>query len=370
MNVVRTLVRSGHDVTATRRPRGNTLFARRLGAPLIRVELDDVNSLCRAMQNCEVVFMCAGHYPRYSLDKARQIRIARTRMRAVLDAAQRAGVLRLVLTSSVATVGKPRPGRSLSDEQDRMEPRSRRSVYFAVKAAIEEEALTARRGLGVVVLCPGAVLGELDVKAGTGHIIVAIANRKLPFYTDGLVNVIDADDLARAHIAAAVRGRPGERYLVGGHNLTVRNLLEAIARSLGVPFDARRLPARVTGMLASLSELQVLCMRNGARPLLSRELVDVVRFGRCIDTSKASRELELEPPTALGATLEKACGWYQRHGYMPGHFADITNESLQNSERTPHASDEQRPDPTRPRSHHPSYSPESAGRNASDGPTS
>ena len=100
-----------------------------------------------------------------------------------------------MLTSSVATVGPPRKGSAHSDELCPVEPRSLECVYHAVKHAIEEEALAAgQRGLDVVVLLPSAIFGELDVKAGTGFLVVAVGNRMLPFYVDGLANVVDADD--------------------------------------------------------------------------------------------------------------------------------------------------------------------------------
>lgn len=342
MNVARALVAAGHDVHATRRPHGNTLFARRLGAELVHVDLDDAASLAEAMRGREVVFMCAGHYPRYSLDREAEVRLARARVRRTLDAALRAGVDRYVLTSSVATVGPPGPGRELSDERDPVEPRSLRSVYYAVKATIEDEAMAARReGLDVVVLCPSAIFGELDVKAGTGFLVVALGNGALPFYVDGRTNVVDADDLARAHILAAERGRSGERYIVAGHNLRTGELVEDIAAALGVAPDAQPLPARLAGVVATLSEMRAHALRDGRRPLMAREMVDVVRFGRWVSTGKAGRELGLPAPTPLATTLDKACRWYVRHRYV--RRQGDRHESVHTR------------DPDRRRDHHPAY---------------
>ncbi len=317
MNVVRTLVGAGHDVSATRRPHGNTLFARRLGARLVHADLDDAASLTDAMRGREVVFMCAGHYPRYSLDRKAEVRVARARVRRTLDAALRAGVSRYVLTSSVATVGRPGAGRALSDERDPVEPRSLSSVYYAVKAAIEDEAMaTCRAGLDLVVLCPTAIFGELDVKAGTGFLVVALGNGALPFYVDGRTNVVDADDLARAHLLAAERGRSGERYIVGGHNLRTSELVEDIAAALGVAPDVQPLPAGMAGVVATLSEMRAHALKDGRRPLMAREMVDVVRFGRWVSADKAERELGLPAATPLATTLDKACRWYVRHRYV------------------------------------------------------
>ena len=317
MNVVRALVAGGHDVAATRRLHTNTLFARRLGAPLLRAELDDVDALAESMRGRDVVFNCAGHYPRYSLDLEREVAIARARTRNTLEAARRAGVSRYVLTGSVATVGPPRDGRSHSDELDPAEPRSLACVYHAVKHAIEAEVLGAgRAGQDVVVLLPSAIFGELDVKAGTGFLIVAVGNRSLPFFVDGPANVVDADDLARAHILAAERGKSGERYIVGGHDLAVSELLQLFANALDVPLSGRALPAHLAGWLATLGEKRARAANDGRHPPITRELVDVVRYWRFVRNTKADRELGLAAPTPLELTVKKACDWYVRHRYV------------------------------------------------------
>lgn len=317
LNVLRTLHALGHDVVGTRRTTANTLWARKIGAPLVRAELDDPGSLVEAMRGRDVAFLCAAHYPRYSLDATTEVATARRRARNALTAAARAGVGRLVLTSSIATVGPPRPGRTRVDEDDAPDPRAAGSVYHQVKLAIEDELRgAAGAGVDVVTLLPTAVLGELDVKAGTGFLVVAVGQRRLPFYVEGRINVVDADDLAAAHVAAAERGRPGARYVVAGHDLLVSELLARVGDLLGVPFDSVPIPAwlgRIAGTFAELSAAG----RPGARPFLSRELVDVVRLGQFVDRDKSARALALPPPTPLAVTLEKACAWYRRHRYLP-----------------------------------------------------
>lgn len=314
LNVLRTLHARGHDVVGTRRTTANTLWARKIGAPLVRAELDDPESLVAAMRGREVAFLCAAHYPRYSLDAAEEVAVARRRVRNVLAAAGRAEVRRLVVTSSIATVGPPRPGRTQVDADDAPDPRAQGSVYHRVKLAIEEEV--ARSPLDVVTLLPTAVLGELDVKAGTGFLVVAVGRRALPFFVEGRMNVVDADDLALAHLAAAERGRAGQRYAVGGHDRLVSELLAEVADHLGVPFESVPIPAWLGRIAATVAELSA-AGRPGARPFLSRELVDVVRLGQFVDSGKARRELALPPPTPLAVTLAKACAWYRRHRYLP-----------------------------------------------------
>ncbi len=346
MNLMRRLLADGHEVSGTRRVHCNTLFARRIGAPLVTTEIDDVDSLSHAMRGKDVVFNCAGYYPRYSLDREVEIATARRGVRNTLEAAKRTGVCRYVLTSSIATVGPPLRGACYSNEQDPIEPRSLLGVYHAVKAGIEEEVLDAyHSGLDVVVVIPTAIFGELDVKAGTGSLIVAVGNQTLPFRIDGKVNLVDADDLARAHVLAAERGRTGERYIVGGHNLSVETLLQTIASRLSVPLEAEPVSLEVAGWRASLGEARVRIAHAGGRAPMSRELVDIVRFGRHVQNAKAEAELDLPKPSPLAETLKKACDWYVRHRYIrPAH-------GVQHAQRLPD------PDPSGHRSHHPPHSP-------------
>jgi len=318
MNVVKALVQEGHDVTATRRERANTLFARKMGAKLVHADLDNEDSLVEAMTGREVVFMCAGHYPRFSLDLDGEIAIARKRASQAVRAAMRAKVQRFVLTSSVATIGPAPKDQALANEQCPMTKSMRRSVYYAVKEAIENETFKAQaQGLDTVTLCPTGIMGPLDVKAGTGFVIVAVGNGMLPFHIDGRTNVVDVEDLALAHIAAAERGRTAERYIIGGHNTTIRELLDLLADELDVPLNSWRLPLWAAGALTTLSEMKCAATRSGSRPFMSREFVDIAKYGVWVDTSKASDELLLDTPTPLRQTLHKACDWYMRHRYIP-----------------------------------------------------
>jgi dihydroflavonol-4-reductase len=307
-------------VTATRRAHSNTLFARKLGAKLVVADLDEPATLVEAMRGHDVVFHCAGHYPRYSLDRAAQVELARRQTRHSVDAALQAKVGRYVLTSSVATVGPASAGRTLSHEQDRPAPRACGCVYHAVKLAIEQEVLRAvEHGLDAVVLCPTGVMGELDVKAGTGFVVVALAHGRLRFYVDGRTNIIDADQLGDAHVAAAERGRGGERYIVAGENTTVRGLLETVARELGLEARITRLPLFLAGPLATFDERRCAAVRGRARRFLAREFVDIVRHGLWVDRTKAERELGLPAPIPLFETVRKACRWYERHQYIRPH---------------------------------------------------
>lgn len=323
MNVCRALVARGHDVAAGRRVRANTLFARKLGVKLVGAELDDIDGMTEAMRGRDVVFHCAGYYPRYSIEPGEQVAIARRTTSNVVEASRKAGVQRLVVTSSVATVGPPGLGRDLSTEADPMAAEARESVYFAVKAAIEEEALAAK-GLDTIVMLPGGIVGELDVKAGTGFVIVALAHGLLPFFVQGKTNIVDADEMALGHVLAAERGRAGERYILGGHNTTIRDLLLGVCDELGIRFPAWRMPLSLAGPLSTFDEMRCAAQGRGARPFIPREFVDIVTYGNWVDTTKAKEELGLGEPIPLEQTLRKACAWYERFRYIPRRSVDIT----------------------------------------------
>ena len=133
---------------------------------------------------------------------------------------------------------------------------------------------------------------------------------------DGRTNVVDADQMAEAHVAAAERGRTGQRYLLAGENTTVGELLEIIAAELGVHLSAQRLPAWLAGPLATIDEQRCAAEPGRARSFLAREFVDIVHFGLWVDSGKAREELGIPAPIPLFETIRKACTWYERHRYL------------------------------------------------------
>jgi dihydroflavonol-4-reductase len=167
-----------------------------------------------------------------------------------------------------------------------------------------------------VVVCPTGIIGELDVKAGTGFIVVAIGHGKLPFYVEGRTNIVDADEMAEAHVAAAQRGRSGQRYIAGGTNTTIRHFMEEIANELAVPLHSWRMPLAVAGVAALLDEMRCVSVPGSSRLFLAREFVDIVRHGHWVDRSRSASELGLPEPAPLRSTIRKACQWYEKHGYL------------------------------------------------------
>ncbi|MBI5544947.1 MAG: hypothetical protein HY901_13740, partial [Deltaproteobacteria bacterium] len=188
------------------------------------------------------------------------------------------------------------------------------STYFAVKLALEREVMAASRaGLDAVTLLPTGCFGPYDHKVGTGFFVVALANRALAAYVDGRINVVDVRDVAAAHVAAALKGRPGERYILGGHNVRVRELLAGMAQSFEVDLSARRLEPEEAFRIAAEEEAR--CQGTPRRPALTREMVDMAVYGQYVDAAKARAELGFTP-RPLQETLTGSFEWYRQNGYI------------------------------------------------------
>jgi dihydroflavonol-4-reductase len=270
-------------------------------------DMDDRASLVQAMRGCEVVFHAAGYYPWGRTAPIRE-QVARTvqQMRNVLDASREAGVERVVYTSSISTVGRPPPGaQRLADEDDWYLPGSLDSIYFECKWAMEMEAYRAvAGGLAVVVVMPSIVLGPGDVKPTTGQIVVELLRGRLPVSVDVALSVVDARDLAEAHLGAAEHGESGRRYIIGGHNVNMADVLMRMAELAGVRPPTLALSAgRVAGVAGALSRVGL--------PI--SDTVAQLEQWQPLNTERARRELGFSP-RPLDETLRDTVDWFKDRG--------------------------------------------------------
>jgi dihydroflavonol-4-reductase len=265
------------------------------------------------MLGCDVVFHCAGAYPHEAKDIAESTRAAAAQMRNVLTAAREAGVRRLVYTSSFTTIGHSvEPGR-LADERDFYVPGTANDPYYEAKWAMEVEALRAARGgdsetgfLEVVVLCPVAVFGPGDVHLAVSRPLLMTAQGRMPFYLDATFSVVDVRDAAEAHLAAAERGQSGERYILCGHNLTMREGLAEIAAVAGA-----RPPFIKLGGLA----LNMVIALGGLAPGSNVGYLRTARLWRPVSNARAVRELGLRV-RPFRETVADALAWFRERGYL------------------------------------------------------
>jgi len=315
-NIVRACLNADWTVRAFHRPTSQTWMLDGLNIEHVTGDLNDPASLVTAMRDCDVVFHAAAYYPRHSLDMPGALREAVTGMRHVLDAAAETQVGRLVYTSTLTTVGPPSEPDRLSDEGDFYLPGSTKSAYFECKWAMEAEAWrAAAEGLPVVIVNPTAVFGPWDVKPTTGEILLNVAKGRFPVWLDLEANVIDARDVGIGHVLAAKRGRIGQRYILGGENLPVRQALTLTAQEAGVRSPRWKASLGLVGTAVKIGEAL------GRLPLvqpLPLEHFKTLREWRALNTDKARRELGFEPRPFID-TVRDTLAWFREYGYLEEH---------------------------------------------------
>jgi len=264
-------------------------------------------ALREAMRGCDVVFHAAAAYPLAARDIPGWVSRSVMQMRAVLAAASDTTVGRFVYTSTLTTVGPPgEPGR-LADERDFYVPGTAHSAYYEAKYAMEMEAFrSVAEGLPVVILNPSAVFGPGDVKPTTGELLLRVAKRQIPFHFQAAINAVDGRDVAAAHIAAVERGRVGQRYVLGGHNLTLNDVLTIASHAAHVPPPHWEISRTLVEALIRVGDWLGL-------PL--PENVKTMRFWQHLCSEKAQRELGLRP-RPFEETARDTIEWFREHRYL------------------------------------------------------
>jgi len=301
---VRALVRSGSD----RRNVASLPVAQVVG------DLTDAASLERALEGCEAAFHVAADYRLWAPQPQELYRANVDGTGNLLDAAARAGVRRIVYTSSVATVGLPADGRPGAEDAPvglaDMIGHYKRSKFLAEERARQ----AAARGIPVVIVNPSTPIGPGDVKpTPTGQIVLDAARGRTPAYVDTGLNIVHVDDVAAGHLRAFHRGRIGERYILGGEDMTLRQILTLIAQLVGRSPPRIRLPHGAVLPVAYVSQLYA---RLTGRP--TRVTVEGVRMARkrmFFSSAKAVNELgyRWRPPSEA---FTDALQWFRDNGYL------------------------------------------------------
>ena len=313
-HVARALAAQGADLRLLVRASSNLSNIEDLKAERVVGDLRDPASFEKALSGCEAVFHVAADYRLWVRDPDEMYRSNVEGTRAILEAARRNGSRRVVYTSSVATMGFTSNGH-LADEEspvalDNMIGPYKRSKFMAEQVAIE----AGRGGMDVVIVNPTTPVGERDIKpTPTGRIVVDFLKKKFPAYVDTGLNLVDAGECARGHVAALEKGKSGERYILGGENLTLKQILDKLAAITGLPSPKVRVPyvmALATGVVDEMVTGRLL----GREP---RATIDAVRMGRkkmFVTSAKAERDLgwKIVPvDDALGRAVE----WFRHHRY-------------------------------------------------------
>lgn len=313
-HVARVLYEQGAELRLLVRPRRDLRNIAGLHAEQVIGDLREPASLEKAVSGCDVVFHVAADYRLWVRDPEQMYRANVEGTRALLEAARKSGVRRVVYTSSVATMGfaNGHP----ADESAPVALGQMIGHYKRSKFMAEELAIAAgKSGMDVVVVNPTTPVGEQDLKpTPTGRIIVDFLQKKFPAYVDTGLNLVDVKECAHGHLAALERGRSSERYILGGENLTLKQILDKLAAITGLPSPRVRLPYAVA-LASGVVDTVVTGLLLRREP---RVVLDAVRMGRkkmFVSSAKAERELGWKTLPVDGA-LRRAVEWFQANGYV------------------------------------------------------
>jgi len=315
-HVARHLLAAGADLRLLTRPTSRTDNIADLPAERVVGDLRDIESLKRGMAGCEVVFHVAADYRLWAVNGQELYQSNVDGTRNILQAARESGVRRVVYTSSVATMGFGNNGHT-TDESSPVNLANMIGDYKRSKFMAEQVVLEAARGgQDVVLVNPTTPIGERDIKpTPTGQIVVDFLKRKFPAYVETGLNLVDVSDCAQGHLLAMEKAAPGERYILGGENLTLKQILDKLAAITGLPSPSIKLPyavAYATGVVDTL-------VTGKIRKREPRVTLDSVRMGRkkmFVTSAKAERALGWNPGPVDGA-LQRAVEWFRANGYAP-----------------------------------------------------
>lgn len=314
-HVARVLADQGADLRLLVRTTSNLRNLQGLKAETATGDLRDAGSLEKAMSGCDTVFHVAADYRLWARDPWEMYRSNVEGTRAILEAARKNGVSRVVHTSSVATMGFTENGHP-ADEDSPVSLADMIGHYKRSKFMAEQIALEAgRSGLYVVTVNPTTPVGEQDVKpTPTGRIVLDFLKRKFPAYVETGLNLVDVRECARGHVAALEKGKAGERYILGGEDLTLKQILDKLAKITGLPSPTVKLPY-VFAFVAGVVDEAITGRLLHREP---RATVDTVRMGKkkmFASSSKAQRELGWKIVPVEDA-LRRAVNWFRANGYV------------------------------------------------------
>ena len=287
-------------------------------ADVIIGDLRDPTAFASALQGCDALLHVAADYRLWVPDPVEMYKANVDGTCELLRLAREAGVPRVVYTSSVATMGF-KTDSTIVDEDTPVSEADMIGHYKRSKWLAEQAVLAAAHdGQQVMVLNPTTPIGEMDNKpTPTGRIVVDFLKRKFPAYVDTGLNLVDVEEVARMHLVALERGRVGERYILGGENLTLKQILDKLAAITGLPSPTTKVPHSVA-MAFAFFDQTITGKLRGKEP---RATVEAVRMGKkkmFASSSKAERELGLRVLPVEGA-LHKACEWFVANGYAPDY---------------------------------------------------
>ncbi|MDR5727017.1 MAG: NAD-dependent epimerase/dehydratase family protein [Terriglobia bacterium] len=315
-HVARSLGAAGAELRLLTRKTSRTEHLQGLQAELVPGDLLQPENLRSAISGCDALVHVAADYRLWVPDPKTMYAANVEGTKALLRLARETGVGRVVYTSSVATMGFLSDG-TVVDEQTPVSIANMIGHYKRSKFLAEQEAMAAAHlGQRVVILNPTTPIGADDAKpTPTGRIVVDFLNRKFPAYVDTGLNLVDVQSVAAMHVAALDRGTSGERYILGGENLTLKQILDRMAAMTGLPSPTMQVPHAVAMTFAFFDEW-ITGRILGHEP---RATVEAVRMGKkkmFASSAKAERDLGYQV-VPVDLALRSAIDWFRAHGYAP-----------------------------------------------------
>jgi len=310
--VARKLVEKGHRVRALLRP--TSVVSRLNDVDRVTGDLRDPESLKPAVAGVRWIFHVAADYRLWARDPAEIYRSNVDGTRNLMDAAMRAGVERIVYTSSVATL-RTSPQGDVSDETMPLSEADAIGVYKRSKVVAErlvEEFV--RRGLPAVIVNPSTPIGPGDIKpTPTGRILIEAAAGRMPAFVDTGLNMVHVDDVAMGHLLALERGRIGQRYILGGQNASLAEILHLVAREVGRRPPRYRIPRQAAMPVAVLAE--AVARWTGREPFATVDGLRMAKNRMFFTSAKAERELGFRA-RSFAEGITDAISWFRQAGYL------------------------------------------------------
>jgi dihydroflavonol-4-reductase len=313
--VARAALRHGYAVRILVRASSPRRNLAGLDADLFEADMRDQPAVERALLGARCLLHVAADYRLWAREPDEVARNNIDGTAAVMRAALAAGVERVVYTSSVATL-RVGPDTLAATEDQPLAPREAVGAYKRSKVQAERlvERMVAEQGLPAVIVNPSTPVGARDVRpTPTGRIIVEAACGRMPAFVETGLNLVDVEDVAEGHLLALARGRVGERYILGGDNLMLRDLLGEIAQLTGRPAPRMRLPRAPLVPLAHAA--QALARLSGKEPFLTVDGLKMSRNRMFFSSDKAAAELGYRPGPHMRG-VQAALDWFGREGYL------------------------------------------------------
>jgi dihydroflavonol-4-reductase len=315
-HVARAYAAAGAELRLLTRSTSKLAAIEGMASEIVVGDLRQPEALRTALRGCEVLVHVAADYRLWVRDPQEMYAANVDGTRELLRMAREEGIAKVVYTSSVATMGFKADG-AIVDETTPVELGDMIGAYKRSKFMAEQEAIAAAKaGQHVMILNPTTPIGAGDAKpTPTGRIVVDFLNRKFPAYVDTGLNLVDVSEVARMHVVALERGTPGERYILGGENLTLKQILDRMSAITGLPSPTIKVPHAVALAFAFFDEM-IAGRLLGKEPRATVEEVHMAKKFMFASSAKAERELGFQVLPIYNA-MRTAIEWFVAHGYAP-----------------------------------------------------